>query len=60
MFKKYKITLYSTVDNSVVDSTVLEYRIELKRNEVLKLVRTYLSRIGYGGKKFKFSLKKFA
>ena len=58
MFTKYKLTLIATSDNSVIDTTSLEYPSELSRGEVLKKLRQYLNIIGYGGKRFKFSLKK--
>jgi hypothetical protein len=58
MFTKYKLTLISTIDNGIIDSTVLEYNSTLNRVEVVKLVKQYLSFIGYYGKRFKFSLKK--
>jgi len=60
MFTKYKLTLISTIDNGIIDSTVLEYNSTLNRVEVVKLVKQYLSVIGYYGKRFKFSLKKLS
>jgi len=57
MFTKYKLTIISAIDNGIIDSTFLEYECTLKRGEVVKLVRTYLRRIGYYGKSYKFSLK---
>lgn len=58
MFKKYKLTVISTIDNGIIDTTFLEYTSTLSRVEVVKLVKQYLSVIGYHGKRFKFSLKK--
>lgn len=60
MFTKYHLTLKNASDNSVIDTTTLDYPSNLKRSEVLKRVRQYLSIIGYGGKKFKFSLQKLS
>ena len=57
MFKKYKLTVISAIDNGIIDSTFLEYRSTLSRVEVDKLVKQYLSNIGYHGESFKFSLK---
>tara|TARA_R110000803_G_scaffold118410_4_gene186786 strand:- start:1161 stop:1358 length:198 start_codon:yes stop_codon:yes gene_type:complete len=58
MFQKYKLTTLFTFDNSVIDSKIVEYKVELERKDILKLANQYLRNIGYGGKDFKISLKK--
>lgn len=56
-FKQYKLTLLEAKTNSVIDGAIVEYSNELTRNECVKRAKRWMQNIGYGGSKYKVSLK---